>query len=237
MNESAKRISALADGVRSSKQIAELVGLNERYVRRLMARHDIPTLTRGGQPGASNHQFESGRRIDLAGYVIVTAPAGWASAKKRSGRAGLLIYEHRLVAEQTLGRHLRPEERIDHIDGLTLHNAPDNLRVFSSNAEHLRATLTGQVPHWSAAGYENMKLRHRPDAVLQQVDTYRQRRAAGAVRLRQILLAALQLGTDSPFLLGSSHHTKKAVIDMSSRSTIERALADLCQRWGWPQTP
>lgn len=236
MNPNVQAVIALADGARTSVEIASAVGLSPRYVRRIMTNHNLPRLPEGGRPGENNHQFVCGRRISHNGYAVITPPAGHPTARPRPGRASTTMFEHRFVAEQKLGRPLRPSERVDHVDGLTLHNSPDNLRVFDSNAEHLRATLTGKVPRWSDAGYANMKLRHHQPEALQQVDIHRQRRAAGACRLRQILLAALSLGTDSPYLSGTLHHTKKAGIDMSSRSTIERALADLCQRWGWPQT-
>jgi hypothetical protein len=167
--------------------------------------------------------------------VYVSAPVDHPHARLLPGKNTPRIFEHRLVVEQRLGRYLDPLEIVDHIDGLTLHNAPGNLRLFACNADHLRATLTGKVPQWSEAGYQNMKLRHHQPEALLPVDTYRHRIAAGDVRLRQILLAALKLGTDSPFLLGTSRWTTKAGIDMSSRSTIELALADLYRRWGWDQ--
>lgn len=227
MNASAQLILPHCDGLRTSAEIAVLVGLSPRYVRRLMQAHDMPRLPEGGRVGEGNHQFQSGRRVDPDGYVLVTAPSDHPHARQRTNRKTKLMYEHRLVAEQSLGRYLRPEEVVDHKDGLHLHNAPTNLRVFASNAEHLRETLTGMCPSWSEAGYQNMLLRHRPDVALQRVDTHRQRKGTGVVRLRQILLAALTLGIDSPFLSGTSYHTTKAGIDMSSRSTIERALAGL----------
>lgn len=192
--ENARRVVELADGSRSSPEIAALLGLNPRHVRKILLRLDLPRL-RGGY-----------------------------------------LEGHRLVLEQHLGRYVLPLEVVDHIDGLTLHNDPTNLRLFANNAEHLKATLTGKVPQWSDDGFENMKLRHRRGVSLQLVDIYRQRKEAGALRLRQILLLALSLGIDSPHLLGTSHWTKKAGIDMSSRSTIEHALDDLCLQWGWPQT-
>ena len=97
---------------------------------------------------------------------------------------------HQLALEQAPGRHLFPEEKVDHIDGLTLHNHPDNLRLFACNAAHLRATLGGKAPRWSAEGYANMLKRHRQPEGLEPVDTHRRRTAAGATRLRQILLLA-----------------------------------------------
>lgn len=231
MNENTRKIVALSDGTRSSTEIAELVGLTPRYVRKVMLRMDLPRLGEGARPGASNHQYRSGRRVDHDGYVLVTAPVDHPYARQRSNRAGKLIYEHRLVLEQTLGRYLLPEEVVDHVDGLTLHNAPENLRLFSSNAEHLSETTAGRTKLWSAQGRQNIGTRTDRGRVIQPVDSYGQRRKSGDVRLRQILLAALSLGSDSPYLLGTHHHTKKAGIDMSCRSTIQRALDDLYARW------
>ena len=233
----AAKVIALANGERSSKEIAELVGANPRRVRKILLKFDLPRLPGHSPTGARNASFAGGRRIGKSGYVEVSAPVGHPHAHLLPGKNIPKIFEHRLVMEQKLGRYLLPEEIVDHVDGLTLHNHPDNLRLFASNGAHLRETLAGRVPQWSEAGYQNMKLRHRQPEALVPVDTHRLRRAAGALRLRQILLAALKLGIDSPYLSGSSLHTKKAGIDMSSRSTIERALADLSQQWGWPQTP
>lgn len=227
-------VRALADGTRSSTEIAEMLGRNPRHIRKILTRHDLPRLHEGAQAADRNHQFRAGRRITLNGYALITPPEGHPTATPRKGRNAGYMFEHRFVLEQKLGRLLERTERVDHVDGLTLHNHPDNLRVFASNADHLRETLSGRVPHWSPEGYRNMLLRHRQPEGLQHVDIHHLRIAAGAVRLRQILLAALQLGTDSPHLSGTQRWTRQARIDMSSRSTIERALAELCQQWGWP---
>jgi hypothetical protein len=229
-----EEVRHLADGHRSSTEIAEILGTNGRRVRKVLLRYDLPRLHCGAKFGERNHAFEEGRRINLGGYAQVTAPLGHPRAKIAKGKKTGWIYEHWIVMEKKLGRYLLPEEIVDHIDGLTLHNALDNLRLFASNAEHLRETLTGRDRYFSEQGRQNMLIRHRQPEALQRVDIHRQRKEAGAVRLRQILLTALQLGIDSSFLLGTRRHTRKAGIDMSSRSTIERALADLCAKWEWP---
>lgn len=54
------------------------------------------------------------------------------SYRKRNGR-----HEHRIVAEQKLGRSLRPGEIVHHIDGNFLNNDPDNLAVMTQS-EHIR---------------------------------------------------------------------------------------------------
>jgi hypothetical protein len=237
MNENTKQIVQLADGRRSSVEIAEIVGLSPRYVRKVMLRLDLPRLNEGAQPGERNHQYVAGRRIDLDGYVLVTAPDDHPYARQRPNRKGKIIFEHRLVLERKLGRYLLPSEVVDHIDGLTLHNHPDNLRLFPSNGEHLAVTRGGLAPNLSEVGRRNIGKRSDRGEVIERVDMYAIRRKRGDIRLRQILLAALKLGTDSPYLLGTTRHTRKAGIDMSSRSTIERALVDLYARWEVAHTP
>lgn len=46
-------------------------------------------------------------------------------------------YEHRKVAEQTLGRKLNQNEVVHHIDGNGLNNSPENLKVLTHD-EHIR---------------------------------------------------------------------------------------------------
>ena len=196
-----------------------------------MLRHNLPTRNEGAGPGKLNHQFAGGRRVDLDGYALVTVPSDHPYARQRTNRNTKLMYEHRLVVERELGRYLTPEEVVDHRDGLTLHNSPTNLRVFPTNADHLRETLEGRVQRLSVSGKRNILERFAPPEDRERVDTYRQRREAGDVRLRQILLLALSLGTDSPYLCGTKGHIEKAGIDLSSHSTIKRALADVNRRW------
>ena len=231
-----RAVAALASSDTSSVEIAVTLGANPGRVRKVLLRLDLPRLPPHAPTGSRNASFAGGRRIDSGGYAIVSAPVDHPHARCLPGKNIPHIREHRLVMERTLGRYLQPAEVVDHADGLTLHNHPDNLRLFASNKEHLQATLSGKVPRWSAAGHANMVLRHRQPEALQRVDIHRQRKAAGAIRLHQILLAALQLGTDSPYLLGTTRHTEKAGIDMSSHSTIARALDDLCLQWGLPHT-
>jgi hypothetical protein len=141
------------------------------------------------------------------------------------------MYEHRLVLETKLGRYLTDREVVDHVDGLHLHNDPSNLRLFDSNAAHLKATITGQIPKWSEAGFANMQIAKNPSSLISQVDTYGQMKKNGDARLRQILLCLLTLGKDSPFLSGSSHHLEKAGIFDLSHSNLERVLVSLSQKY------
>ena len=47
-------------------------------------------------------------------------------------------HEHRIVAEQILGRALYPGEVVHHIDGNKRNNKPENLRVFESQSDHAK---------------------------------------------------------------------------------------------------
>lgn len=46
------------------------------------------------------------------------------------------VYEHIVVAEQKLGRELKDEEVVHHIDENRSNNAPENLMIFANTAEH-----------------------------------------------------------------------------------------------------
>lgn len=231
MNERRARVAALCDGVRSSRQIAELTGETRKYVQGVFLALDLPRRRRGSATGAMNAAYKSGRRLDRDGYILVSAPEGHPYARMTKGRHIGIIYEHRLLMEQELGRYLLPTETVDHIDGLRLHNSPENLRLFDSNSDHLRETITGNVPNWSAEGIQKMNTPRALQKALPPVNTYLRMKRSGDARLRQILLAALSLGIDSPYLLGSSHHLTKAGISDFSRSNLERELALLYQRY------
>ncbi|HCF2632799.1 TPA: HNH endonuclease [Pseudomonas aeruginosa] len=216
-----QQILDLACADRTSAEIAALLGCSDKHVQNTLRTHNADRLSRGGRFGELNHSYQAGRIVDLDGYALVQAPPGHPQARKTG-----LMFQHRLIAEQKIGRYLLPSEVVDHIDGLHLHNDPENLRVFDSNADHLRATISGLRPNWSEEGFAKMQIPSHLRPAYPRVDSYRQRRERGDVRLLQILLAASRLGIESPHLLGTHHHLEQAQIDYSQPTTIERALAD-----------
>lgn len=231
MNDRQANVAQYCDGVLSSKQIAVLAGDKPKYVQDVMLKFDLPRLSARHPAGEKNPNWKGGRIIDRDGYVLVTVAKGHPHARYVKDRDVGKILEHRLLMEKKLGRFLLPTEVVDHIDGLRLHNHVDNLRLFSSNAEHLKATITNCIPKWSAKARQKQ---FAPTAVRinsKPIDSYRSMKKSGDARLRQILLAALQFGIDSPFLLGSSHHLKKAGISDFSHSNLERELGLLYQRY------
>ena len=204
---------------KTSKEIANEIGCSAKHVQNILRINNLGRLNRGAMHGDLNSSWRGGRIVDNDGYVSIPAPPNHPNPRS-DGR----IAEHRHVMERHLGRYLDPLEVVDHIDGLHLHNAPSNLRIFEKNADHLRETITGIRPNWSVEGFAKMQIPSHQRKGFPLIDTYRQRKANGDVRLQQILLALLKLGKDSPHLLGTLHHLEQAQIDYSCETKIKQAL-------------
>lgn len=131
------RVAELA-GSCSVAEIAGDLGVPEEVIRQRMVEAEIPRLLAKARTDR-NYFYRDGRTWDSGGYVLVLVPDHPAARPSRRYTA-----EHRLVAEAELGRFLLPGEVVDHLDSDTTNNRPANLRVFPSNADHLRATLTGR---------------------------------------------------------------------------------------------
>lgn len=85
--------------------------------------------------------WNGGKRMFL-GYVQIMMPEHPYAQK-----AGYIM-EHRLVMEKKIGRYLRPDEIIHHINHIRTDNRPENLEI-KSNGEHAKE-------YWQ----ENEKLRN-----------------------------------------------------------------------------
>lgn len=145
-----EQITKLAAQGLSSKEIAKIVGKTPKAVQKYFRRHNIPCLKQGGPTGERNGSWKGGKQIDKSGYVLLKTP------DHPFANSHGYVREHRLVMEAHLGRYLQPNEIVHHKDGNHSNNAIENLEIFSSNSEHLKKTLSGRVPNWSAEGFEKM---------------------------------------------------------------------------------
>ncbi len=71
-----------------------------------------------------------GWKIDSLGYKMIFLPNHPNATKAK------YVYEHRLVMEKHLKRHLLPTEVIHHKDGVRSNNTLENLQLFESQAKH-----------------------------------------------------------------------------------------------------
>lgn len=149
------------------KEIAAKYGCSRQTVLNRMKEAGIEAHPPHSNPGHLNPAWKGGRMSDGKGYVLIYAPDHPMADSNRRVR------EHRLVMERMIGRYLRPEEVVDHIDGNGMNNDPSNLRLFATNAEHLATTLQGRCPEWSEEGRQRIQ-----EAVRQQGRRKRSSRSA-----------------------------------------------------------
>ena len=67
----------------------------------------------------------------------------------RTDKNNHYVFDHILVAEEMLGRYLKPDEVVHHIDFNKLNNDPENLFIFkdASNHQKVKASLFKLISH------------------------------------------------------------------------------------------
>lgn len=143
-----KVVELAASGLYTA-EIAEIVGKTPKAIQKIYRRYNFPDMHNFFPPLLEQRIGWTGGVKLMKGYAYKRTP-GHPNGTKH----GSYVAVHRLVMEEKLGRYLLTTEVVDHIDGDITNNHPDNLRVFQSNAEHLKATLKGRCPKWSDEGVE-----------------------------------------------------------------------------------
>ena len=77
-----------------------------------------------GQAGPANHHWKGGKTRHHDGYLMVRLPA-----HPRARTAGY-VFEHILVMEALLGRHLCLDESVHHRNGVRDDNRVENLELW-----------------------------------------------------------------------------------------------------------
>lgn len=143
--ELAHTILNLAREGKTSAEIGQVTGKTPKAIQKFFRRYDFPDLHNIEVRRMQEQPMWNGGEKLMKGYTYRRTPDHPNGTKH-----GNYVAVHRLVMEEKLGRYLLPTEVVDHIDGNIQNNHPDNLRVFSSNAEHLRATISGRKKNMSA---------------------------------------------------------------------------------------
>jgi hypothetical protein len=145
--ELAQTILQLAREGKMSAQIAQATGKTPKAIQKFFRRYAFPNLHNIEVRRMQEQPMWNGGEKLMKGYTYRRTP-GHPNGTKH----GCYVAVHRLVMEEKLARYLLKTEVVDHIDGNIQNNHPDNLRVFESNAAHLRETLAGRCPKWSQNG-------------------------------------------------------------------------------------
>ena len=91
--------------------------------------------------GKNNPAWIGGRVYNGDGYIWVHTPGHPNPSSKN------YVFEHRLIMEKHLGRYLRSEESIHHINGIKDDNRIENLMIFSNDSEHAKFEKRGKIEH------------------------------------------------------------------------------------------
>ena len=159
----------LLDAGWGTGDIARKYGIDYRSVWWRIQKEKIPFHP--DRSGRHNGAWTGGRR-QTGPYVYVYCPE-----HPFATQTGCVL-EHRLVMELVLGRYLLPTEVVHHKRGFR--NAPGNLKLFATNADHLRETLSGKVPNWTAAGKRRIQEAVRRSAELRRKSSRGKSKTRGA---------------------------------------------------------
>lgn len=117
---------------RTSREIADEIGCHQCTVVEALRAADIP--------------------------VIKTKRRRKHPYKQRVGDDGEMIQEHRYIMQKHLGRKLRADEHVHHIDGVKDNNALENLVVLTKSEHHRLHGLEGKnrMKHHDYTGFKHI---------------------------------------------------------------------------------
>ena len=81
--------------------------------------------------GEKNHNWIGGKYYTKAGYVMIR------DYTVKINTPGAYKLEHRIVMEKHLGRKLKNNEKVHHLNGIKDDNRLENLKLFSSSRNHM----------------------------------------------------------------------------------------------------
>jgi hypothetical protein len=127
----------------TTRAIADMVGVAQMTIYGWLKKLGIKPRRRGSidERGPKNPAWKGGRK-NHCGYIVCLRPEH-PNANKRG-----YVGEHQLILEQKLGRYLRPNEVVHHINGDKGDNHLENLKLMfdrDHRSMHSRAMHLAQA--------------------------------------------------------------------------------------------
>jgi hypothetical protein len=107
-----------------SKPCQNNVPISKEHRRKLSESHK-------GKRGVKASNWKGGRRTHK-GYILIYCPDHPNTIMR------FYVKEHRLVMEKHLGRYLKKEEVVHHINQNKADNRIENLQLFANHCEHMK---------------------------------------------------------------------------------------------------
>lgn len=133
----------------SQHAISEVYGTTQPIISRVLLQAGYRPERRTANDKRESHKWWRGGVIALHGYRAVAVERGSPYMVMSFGHA--YVMEHRLVMAQSLGRPLRRDETVHHINGDKLDNRIENLQL--RNGQH----GTGTVLQCADCGSHNLE--------------------------------------------------------------------------------
>ena len=126
--ERRKKISKSKTGIKRPDMIGNKLNLLRKSFKAWNKGKKMP------QVSGEKHWHWKGKTIDSHGYVLINK----RNHPRATGNGSKYVKEHWLVMEKYLGRYLKPEEIVHHINGNRRDNRLRNLVLFKNQSEHMR---------------------------------------------------------------------------------------------------
>lgn len=111
--------------------VATAFGVTSGVVLRLAREAGVVVRTKGFGRGEKHHSWAGGRLMRPDGYVVVLVQESdplYPMAQQKVGKVRY-AFEHRIVMARSLGRLLRSNETVHHLDGNRQNNDISNLQL------------------------------------------------------------------------------------------------------------